>query len=61
MGEGRLAGAGDAGEADEKAERDLGIELADVVAGRAFYGELGFAGLAAFFRDGDGFFAGEPW
>ena len=60
MGEGGFPGTGNSGEADEKAEWDLGVELADVVAGRACYGELRFAGLAAVFWDGDGFFAVEP-
>ncbi len=33
VGEGRLAGAGDAGEADEEAKRDVGVEFLQVVAG----------------------------
>ena len=60
MGEGRLAGAGDAGEADEKAEREVGVEFLQVVAGRAVDFDLGFGGLAALLRDGDGAGAVEP-
>ena len=35
VGEGGFAGAGNAGEADEEAERDVGVEFLEVVAGRA--------------------------
>ena len=60
VGEGGLAGAGNAGEAEEEAEREVGVEFAEVVAGGAADGEELFGGLAAGFRDGDGFLAGEP-
>jgi len=60
VGEGGFPRSGDAGEADEEPERDFGVELADVVAGRAFDRQLRFPGLAAIFGDRDGFLAGEP-
>ena len=61
MGEGGLAGAGDAGEADEEAEREVGVELAAGCGGwLRWMARICFAGLAAGCRDGDGFLAGEP-
>ena len=60
VGEGGLAGTGDAGEAEEEAEREIGVEFPEVVAGGSADLEELFGGLAAGFRDGDGFLAGEP-
>ena len=60
MGEGRLAGAGNSGEADEEAEREIRVELLQIVAGRAAEFELSLAGLAALGRNGDRFAAVEP-
>ena len=60
VGKGGLAGTGDAGEAEEEAERDVGIEFLQVVAGGSFDGENLFGGLAAGGGDGDGALAGEP-
>ncbi len=53
MGEGGFSGAGDAGEADEKAEGDLRIELADIVAGGAGDNDFSLGGFAAGFWDAD--------
>ena len=47
VGEGGFAGAGDAGEADEEAEREIDVEFLEVVAGGAADGEEFFGGLAA--------------
>jgi hypothetical protein len=45
VGEGGLAGAGDAGEAEEEAEREIGVELFEVVAGGSLDGEDCLVGL----------------
>ncbi len=60
VGEGGLAGAGDAGEAEEEAEREIGVEFPEVVAGGAADGQDFFVGLAAAGGNGDGLLAGEP-
>ncbi len=59
MDEGGFAGAGDAGDAAEQAERDVEIDAAQVVDARAGEVEVLAAGLAAVFGDGDGGAAGE--
>ncbi len=60
VGEGGLAGAGDAGEAEEEAEREIGVEFLQVMAGGAADLDELLGGFAAGFRNGNGFLAGEP-
>ncbi len=59
MDERGLAGAGDAGDAAEQAERDLDVDAAKVVDACAFERELFAAGFAAELGDGDLRAAGE--
>ena len=56
--EGGFAGSGDAGDAAEDAEGDIGVEFVDVVAGGAADFDEG-GGFAAGLGDGDGAGAGE--
>jgi hypothetical protein len=60
VGEGGFSGSGNAGDAGEETERDVSVQLAQVMAGGAADLEELFGGLAAFGGDGDGFLAGQP-
>ena len=59
MDDGRLAGAGDAGDAAEQAEGDVEVDALEVVDACAGEFEVLAAGLAAVFGDGDGEATGE--
>jgi hypothetical protein len=56
--EGSFARAGNAGDSTQDAEGEFNRKVFDVVVSDAFEGDMA-GGLAAFFRDGDGFFSRE--
>jgi hypothetical protein len=60
VGEGRLAGAGDAREADEETKWKIHIQFLQIVTGCAAEFELRLAGFTTLGGDGDRFAAVEP-